>query len=309
MDLHSGLHSHHHVGHHHHGGIKADSAQWPFVTQGSILGVFMVIELVVGIVAHSVALIGDSFHMLVDVGSAFASAWVISLLRRPASDSHTFAYRRADVLMAQAQGALFVVMALLTVWEGAHRLIHPEKVNGPLVTIAAIVGMAASLGILWVLSRAKNDSMTFKANWLHEIQDLSGFASTAIAGVFIAVTGFSRWDAIASFVVAGIMFSHAWETLRESGEILMESVPDGFNLEVIRDFIESHALHPTVKNLHLWALDEGYTSMSVHIYLDDGVDCHPLQNALRDYAEQELGISHVTIEVLHHPGDVPHQHA
>jgi len=313
MDLQTGLHFHgHHEGHHHHGGVSSESAQWPFVVQGMLLAVFMVLEFSLGLIAHSVALVGDSFHMLIDVASAFASAWVISLLRRPASDSHTFAYRRADVLMAQGQGGLFVVMASLTIWEGAHRLVHPEHVNGSLVVIAAVVGMAASLGILWILSRVERaptgHTMTFRANWLHEIQDLSGFTSTAIAGILISLTGFSRWDAIASFVVAGIMLNHARETLKESGEILMESVPDGMNLEDIRSFIESHAARPIVRNLHLWSIDEGFTSMSVHIYLPDGVDCHLLQAELRHYAEGELGIDHVTIEVLHDHYDLPHAH-
>lgn len=304
MDLQQGLHYHHrHDHHHHHGGVEAESAQWPFIVQGSVLAVFMVLEFSLGFIAHSVALVGDSFHMLVDVGSAFASAWVITLLRRPASDRHTFAYRRADVLMGQAQGVLFLVMAILTAWEGAHRLAHPAKVDGVLVTGAAGVGILASLGILAVLNRvqegASRSTMTFRANWLHELQDLSGFASTAIAGVVISTTGFARADAIASFVVAGIMVSHARATLKESGEILMESVPDGMNLEDIRDFIEGHADHPIVKNLHLWAIDEDYTSMSVQVFLEDGVDCHPFQDLLRDYALGPLGIDHVTIEVLH----------
>jgi cobalt-zinc-cadmium efflux system protein len=315
MDLQTGLHfhSHHEEHHHHHGGVKAESAQWPFVVQGALLGVFMVLEFALGLLAHSVALVGDSFHMLVDVASAFVSAWVITLLRRPASDSHTFAYRRADVLMAQGQGAVFIVMALLTIWEGVSRLIHPEAVDGPLVIIAAGIGILASLGILSMLRQvqraAEGETMTFRANWLHEIQDLSGFTSTAVAGILIALTGFSRWDSLASFVVAGIMLNHARETLRESGEILMESVPDGMNLEDIRDFIESHAANPIVRNLHLWSIDEGYTSMSVHIFLADGIDCHPLQAELRQYAEGQLGIDHVTIEVLHHDLSKPHEHS
>jgi len=314
MDLHHGLYFHgkREEHHHHPGGIDSASAQWPFVLQGILLGVFMVVEFTFGFIAHSVALVGDSFHMLVDVASAFASAWVISLLRRPASDSHTFAYRRADVLMALGQGALFVVMALLTIWEGIHRLFHPEVVNGSLVTIAAVIGIAASLGILWILNRAQRGAtgttMTFRANWRHEIQDLSGFTSSAIAGILIAITGFSRWDAIASFIVAAIMLNHARETIHESGEILMESVPDGLDLEDIRGFIERHATKPLVRNLHVWAIDDEYTSMSVHIALADGVDCHQLQAELHRYAEEQLGIDHVTIEVLHHDHAPTHRH-
>ena len=309
MDFHHGLHAHFgSSGHHHHGQVSANSSRAPVIIQGAALSIFMVFELTVGVLAHSVALVGDSFHMLVDVGSAFVSAWVIGLLRRPASDSHTFAYRRADVLMAQGQGVLFVVMALLTVWEGAHRLMRPEKVNGTLVMAAAAIGILASLGILWVLNRSRSNSMTFKANWLHEIQDLSGFLSTAIAGLLVWFSHLYQWDAIASFVVAGIMFSHGWEVLRESGEILMESVPDGMNLETIREFIEGHALRPEIKNLHLWAIDGEYTSMSVQIYLEDEADCHLLQAELHEYADSGLGISHVTVDVMHRPGSSTHPH-
>jgi len=312
MDPNEGLHVHGHHVHHHHGGVKADSNKKPFIFQGTALAIFMFVEFATGFFSHSVALMSDAFHMAVDVVSAFASAWVIGLLRREASPTLTFAYRRADVLMAQAQGALFVVMGILTTWEAIHRLVTPAKVDGPIVTLAALIGISASIAILFVLQRSKKKeegSMTFEANWRHEIQDLSGFISTAIAGALIAITHISIWDSMASLVVAIIMFTHAWETLKESGEILMESVPDGINLSDVRNFIEAHATKPTIRNLHIWAINEEYTSMSVQIYIEDGVDCHPLQAELREYAEHSLGIDHVTIEALHYDSNKRHVHS
>jgi cobalt-zinc-cadmium efflux system protein len=307
MDLHEGLHHHSQREHHHHGDVTAETSISPFIIQGVVLSLFMILEFTVGLIAHSVALVGDSFHMLVDVASAFVSAWIITLLRRPESDSHTFAFLRSDVLMAEGQGALFVVMAALTAWEGVHRLFHPESVNGTLMSLAATTGIVASVALLYVLRRA-GSSMTAKANWLHEIQDLAGFAATAAAGLLIQLTHFSRWDAIASFLVAALMLRHAWETLRETGRILMESTPAGLNLGEIRDFIESQPVRPKVKNLHLWSLNEDVTSMSTHIVLSEGIDCHPLQDSIREFAADRLGITHVTVEVLHEGDPTPHLH-
>ena len=297
---HEGLH-HHHLHdhhHHHHGGLGAEKKVWPFIVQAVVLGIFAVIEFTLGFFAHSVALVADSFHMLIDVAIAGASAWVITLLRRPSNDVFTYGFSRADVMMAEFQGIAFLITATLTAWEAAHRLLHPSDVDGPIMVIAAAIGAAASLGLLLVLRRTDR-SMTGETGIMHEIQDLAGFGATIVAGVLVAVTGWSRWDALASFVVVGVMLTHGYETLKRSGRILLEGAPEGIDLVEIRDFIESDVTKPRVVNLHVWSINDEVSTLAAHVKVAEGVNCHTLQQSLDHFCRQHFGITHTTIQTTH----------
>lgn len=302
-----GLHQHNHFEsheHHHHDHWTLSSNQliWPFIVSGVLLLVFLVMELTIGIIGHSLALISDSLHMLIDAATAFISAWVITLLKKPESDAFTFGFKRADVMMAEGQGVLFIVTGATTALEAIQHLIHPSEVRGQLVIIAAAVGIVMSFIIFWI-TKMSGKSMTSESGIMHAIQDMAGFGSTLVAGILISITHFNRWDSIAALVVAFLMFKHAYEMLKKSGRILLESTPEDVDLEKIRDFIEDHPVSPKVRNLHVWSISSEIKTMSVHIILEDDVDCHPIQTELRKYAQKEFGITHVTIETLH-PSDL-----
>ena len=236
--------------------------------------------------------------MLIDVGIAAASVWVIYLLRRPSNDAFTFGFNRADVMMAEIQGIAFVVTASLTAWEAFVHLLHPSEVDGPLMVMAASVGALASLGLILVLKRAEH-SMTEETGVMHEIQDLAGFLATIAAGFLVWFTGWTRWDACASLVVVVVMLKHGYATLKQSGRILLEATPEGVDLHAIRDFIESDATHPKVINLHVWSINDEVSTMSVHLRVEDGIDCHDLQEKLDRFCKREFHITHTTIQTTH----------
>ena len=298
-DAHSGLHHHHH---HHGGELTSERAVWPFVIQGVVLALFAGVELVLGLVAHSAALISDSSHMVIDVAIAIASARVIVLLRRPSNDVYTFGYSRADVIMGELQGVAFIATASVTAWNGVMHLLHPSEVDGPLMIIAAGIGAVASLALMAVLRRAEH-SMTAETGVMHEIQDLAGFGATIAAGLAIWLTGWNRWDALASFVVVFVMLMHGYQTLKQSGRILLEAAPEGIDLHAIKSFIEEHESEPKVINLHVWSINDDVATMTVHVRVAEGVDCHSLQLELDNFCRNEFAIQHTTIQTTHRLSD------
>ena len=190
-----GLHQHNyfesHEHHHHdHWTLSSNQLIWPFIVSGVLLLVFLVLELTVGIIGHSLALISDSLHMLIDAATAFISAWVITLLKKPESDAFTFGFKRADVMMAEGQGVLFIVTGATTALEAIQHLIHPSEVRGQLVIIAAAVGIVMSFIIFWITKMSGN-SMTTESGIMHAIQDMAGFGSTLVAGILISTTHFN----------------------------------------------------------------------------------------------------------------------
>ena len=158
----------------------------------------MAFEVVIGIIAHSLALLSDAGHMLTDAGAIVLSLIVIRLVQRPTGGSLTYGMRRAEVLSGQANGAVLLVLAVLVSYEAIARLIDPPKVSGLLVTVVAAVGVVVNIAAAWVLAKANRESLNVEGSFQHILTDLYAFIGTLIAGVVILFTGFDRADAIAS---------------------------------------------------------------------------------------------------------------
>ena len=192
--------AHDHAGHTH--GVSAD-ADRRYLTVALVLIVgFMAFEIVVGILARSLALLSDAGHMLTDAGALVLSLFVIRLVERPTGGRLTYGMRRAEVLSGQANGAVLLVLGVLVIYEAIWRLVSPPDVAGLLVTIVAAIGVVVNLAAAWVLAKANRQSLNVEGSFQHILTDLYAFIGTLVAGVVIVFTGFDRADAIASLFVA-----------------------------------------------------------------------------------------------------------
>src|SRR5207247_9035349 len=196
-------HRHSHAGHSH--GVSADADARYLTIALTLIVAFMALEVVVGILAHSLALLSDAAHMLTDAGALALSLVVIRYVRRPGGAALTYGRRRAEVLSGQANGAVLLVLGLLVTYESISRLITPPDVAGLAVTIVAAAGVIVNLAAAWVIAKANRRSLNIEGSFQHIVTDLYAFIGTLVAGVVIMVTGFDRADAIASLVVAVLM--------------------------------------------------------------------------------------------------------
>ncbi|HMF92723.1 MAG TPA: cation diffusion facilitator family transporter [Vicinamibacterales bacterium] len=298
-------HQHHHGHDHHHGdhshSVSAD-ADRRYLTVALILIVgFMVFEVVVGILAHSLALLSDAGHMLTDAGALVLSLIVIRLVQRPTGGSLTYGMRRAEVLSGQANGAVLLVLGALVTYEGIVRLIQPPDVQGVLVTIVAALGVAVNLAAAWVLAKANRQSLNVEGSFQHIVTDLYAFIGTLVAGIVIIVTGFNRADAIASLVVAFLMFRSGWGLQRKAIRVLLESAPERMAPEDV-GWAMAHGEHVReVHDLHLWELAPGVPILTAHVLVAPGTDCHAIRRALELTLRERFEITHTTLQVDHAP--------
>ena len=197
-----------------------------------ILG-FMAVEVVVGIIANSLALLSDAAHMLTDAGALVLALVAISLAARPARGALTFGWQRAGILSAQFNGATLLVLGLLIVYEGIRRLIDPPAVEGGVVFAVALLGIVVNLARDLDALEGEPDSLNVEGAFQHILTDLAAFVFTAIAGLVILTTGFDQADGIASLLVAAIMLRSAYGLLRESGRVFLEAAPRGLDPDVI----------------------------------------------------------------------------
>src|SRR5215510_5119104 len=299
-------HGHHHHGHDHHGGdhshaISAD-ADRRYLTVALVLIVgFMVFEVVVGILAHSLALLSDAGHMLTDAGALVLSLIVIRLVQRPTGGRLTYGMRRAEVLSGQANGAVLLVLGVLVTYEGISRLVNPPDVAGGLVTIVAALGVAVNLAAAWVLAKANRQSLNVEGSFQHIVTDLYAFIGTLIAGIVIIVTGFDRADAIASLIVAALMFRSGYVLQRKAIRVLLESAPEGTAPHAVGMAMAQASEVAEVHDLHLWELAPGVPILTAHVLVAPRADCHAIRRGLEHTLRQRFDITHTTLQVDHVP--------
>ena len=288
--------------HHHHHTHEADSRRLTIALV--LIAGFMCVEVVVGILANSLALLSDAAHMLTDAGALALALVAIRLARRPAAGAMTYGLGRSEIVAAAINGTTLLVLGLLFVYESIRRLIDPHPVEGAAVLIVALVGVAVNLIATVVLAGANRDSLNVEGAFQHILTDLAAFVATAVAGAVILLTGFERADGIAALFVAALMLRAAYTLLRESGRVFLEAAPRGLDPQEIGLRMAGHAGVTEVHDLHIWEVTSGFPSLSAHVLVGRDTDCHDVRRALERILHDDFGIDHTTLQVDHEGADL-----
>jgi cobalt-zinc-cadmium efflux system protein len=289
---------HRHTHGHAHGG--GDDARRLALALALILA-FMAGEIVAGILAHSLALLSDAAHMLTDAGAIAMSLVVLRLAAQPAGGNRTFGLRRSEILSAQANGATLLVLAGLIVYGAVRRLVSPPAAHGGWILVVALVGIGVNLLATWLLAGANRQSLNVEGSFQHILTDLYAFIATAVAGGIILATGWVRTDAIAALFVAALMLWAAWRLLRDSGRVLLDIAPAGLPVQEIGTAMATHPGVVQVHDLHVWEVTTEFPTLSAHVLVEPGADCHGIRRGLEALLHDRFGLEHTTLQVEHAP--------
>ena len=284
--------------HAHAHGHGTEDARRLWIALGLIV-LFMAGEVVVGIVGHSLALLSDAAHMLTDAGALVVSLVVLRLAAQPAGGNRTFGLRRSEILSAQANGAALLVLGCLIVFGAVRRLIAPPDANGGAILVVALVGIGVNLVATWQVAGANRHSLNIEGSFQHLLTDLFAFIATAIAGAVILATGWVRADPVAALVVAALMLVAAWRLLRDSGRVLLDIAPAGLSVEEIGTAMASHPHVVEVHDLHVWEVTTEFPTLSAHVLVEPGADCHEIRRELERLLRERFGLEHTTLQVDH----------
>jgi cobalt-zinc-cadmium efflux system protein len=288
--------AHHHAHDH---GAGAETEVRPLVVALALILAFMAAEVVLAIVAHSLALLSDAAHMLVDAAALGLSVWAARLALRPPQGGMTFGFRRAEILSAQLNGLTLLVLGVLIVLEAVHRLIMPPDVQAPIVVATAAAGAVVNVLAIRQVARANRANLNVEGSYRHLLTDLYAFAATVVAGAIVWATGFDRADPLASLAVAGSMLLAAWPLLRATGRILLEAAPEGLDPQEIGAMMRSHPGVTDVHDLHVWEIGSGFPALSAHVLVERDDDCHRIRRELEQELDSRFEISHTTLQVEH----------
>jgi cobalt-zinc-cadmium efflux system protein len=286
-----------HAGHSH--GVSPDADRGKLALALGLILAFMAVEVAVGILAHSLALLSDAAHMLTDAAALALALVAVRLAQRPAEGAMTYGLRRVEILSAQFNGATLLVLALFVLYAGVRRLANPPDVEGLPVLLVALVGVAVNLAATWTLSRANRRSMNVEGAFQHILTDLVAFIATAVAGLVVLLTGFDRADGIAALLVAAIMLRAAWSLLASSGRVFLEAAPEDVDpTEVGQAMVQEEGV-VEVHDLHVWEVTSGFPALSAHVLVAHDADCHAAQRRLERMLFDRFRLEHTTLQVDH----------
>jgi cobalt-zinc-cadmium efflux system protein len=287
-------------GHHHHGHGHATGAGARLLTLSLLIVLAtMVAEVVVGVIAGSLALLADAGHMLTDavaLGLAAIASWAAA---QPPRGSYTFGFKRAEILAAQANGLVLGGLGIWIVVEGVRRLIDPPEVEAELVGWVALGGVVASIAITRLLAGSQKDSLNMRAAYLHVLYDIAAFVGTGVAAILILLTDWHRFDPIASMLVAVLLLRGSYGLLRETTRILLESAPSSLPPADIGYAMASHQGVVETHDLHVWTVTSGFPALAAHVLVEPGADCHRIRLELEGLLRERFGIDHTTLQVEH----------
>jgi cobalt-zinc-cadmium efflux system protein len=259
----------------------------------------MVVEVVAGILAGSLALLSDAAHMLTDAAAIGLSLVAARLAARPARGAMTYGLGRAEILSAQANGVTLLVLAAFVAYEGVRRLVSPPDVEGLLVLVVALAGIVVNLAAAWVLGRAERRSLNVEGSFQHVVTDLYAFIGTVIAACVILATGFDRADPIVSLAIAGLMIRSGSRLVRASGRVFLEAAPEGIDPDAIGRALAGQAGVVEVHDLHVWEVTSGFPALSAHVLVGRDTDCHAARLTLETLLHDSFEIQHTTLQVDH----------
>jgi cobalt-zinc-cadmium efflux system protein len=265
--------------------------------------VVLLIELLGAWLSGSLALLADAGHMTSDAVGLVVALVASTIAARPATDRHTFGFRRVEVLGALVNGALLTVVAVTVAIEAIRRLLTPETdhVDGlPLLVVAAI-GLVANLVAFAILRGGDRDSLNLRGAYLEVLGDLLGSIAALVAGVVILTTGFAPADAIASLLIAVLIVPRAASLLRDVVRVLTESAPRGTDADEIRAHLLQTAGVVDVHDVHVWTITSGDPVFTAHVEVEPSVfergETDGMLDRLGDCLKGHFDVAHSTFQL------------
>lgn len=256
------------------------------------------VQVLFGLRAHSMALISDAAHNFSDFTALLIAYIANRIARRGASVRNTFGYRRAEVLAALINAALLTAIAGFIIYEAIERLYRFESVTGPLVILAAGIGVLGNGLSAWLLHRDARHSLNMRGAFLHMLGDLLTSVMVLMNGVILTFKPWYWLDPILSITIAGFILWNCWQLLKKAVSILMNATPSGLEIGRVKDFLERIPGVEGVHYLHAWNLCSSSVALSCHVVVPDQQlsKVEPLSQKIRHLLLHRFGIDHPVLQ-------------
>jgi cobalt-zinc-cadmium efflux system protein len=293
---HASDHAHSHAsGHAHaHGSTNETRLAWALF----VIALFMIVEVVGGLISGSLALIADAAHMASDVVALGMSWMALRIGRRPPNARLSYGYRRLEVLVAFVNGLTLLVISAGVIIEAVRRFAEPQAILGSTMFFVAVSGLLSNIVAFVILHGGSRENLNMRSAWLHVLGDLVSSVVAIIAALVIMWTGFSPIDPILSILVSLLIAKSAWSVTRSAATILLEASPPGVDPDAVRqDLLSNVPGLADVHHVHAWCLTAESAMVTLHARAAPGTDPLQLPPTISARLREKFRIAHATVQM------------
>ena len=263
-----------------------------------LIGSFMVVEVIGGIISGSLALLADAAHMFVDTVSLLF-AWIAFILsRRPADRARTYGYHRFPVLVAYTNGVFLVIVVAWIFFEAVDRILNPAPILAGPMLVVAVLGLLVNIAAFAVLHGADRQNLNVRGALLHVLGDMLGSAAAVSAAIVIMASGWTPIDPLLSVFVGLLVLRSAWFLLKDAAHVLLEGVPGELDVQEIgRDLVSTVDAVEDVHHVHAWSLSQDHSLLTLHARILENAHPDSAIAAIQSRLASRFDISHVTVQV------------
>ncbi|MDQ5884514.1 MAG: cobalt-zinc-cadmium efflux system protein [Pseudomonadota bacterium] len=269
---------------------------------------YMFIELIGGWLSGSLALVSDAAHMMTD-SSALVISWVaLVLAKKPANTKKTFGYYRFEILAAILNTCLLFIVGIYIFLQAIERYHQPQDIHPLAMSWIAGIGLVINIITVWILQSSKNDSLMLKGAYLEVLSDMLSSIGVIIGGILIYFSNLKWIDTIIAILISLWILPRSWIILKESINILLESVPDHINTQNVLHAISNCPGVINVHDLHIWSISHKRINLTAHVVIDKHHNMTEMIVFIKEKLKNDFGIEHSTLQLEYEVCQESHQH-
>lgn len=291
---HAHSHGHSHGGHHHH--VPSDFNR-AFAVGVGLNVLFVIVEVIYGLLADSLALLADAGHNLSDVVGLLLAWGAAALAKRKATEKRTYGMRKATVIASLGSAVLLIFALGGIATEAIGRFWSPAPVAGAIVITVAAIGVVINTLTALMFMRGQKDDLNIRGAFLHMAADALVSLGVVVAGVLMLAFGWSWLDPLMSLAIVAVILGGTWGLLRDSMNYAMDAVPDSVDLPALRAYLTGLPSVERIHDLHVWPLSTTEIALTVHLVVSSDQVNNPFLSALQKHLRDRFGIAHATIQV------------
>ena len=295
--MHDHNHKHSHA-HHHHGPSHAIKPNRAFII-GIILNLgYVVLEVVYGVLNHSLALLTDAGHNLGDVAGLGLSLLAFGLAKVKATDVYTYGYKKTTILAALLNSMILMIGVGIIGYEAIIRIQHPEIVPGGVIAWVAALGIVVNGTSALLFFRDKDHELNTRGAYLHMLTDAAVSMGVVISGIIIIYTHWYILDSIISILVILVILRGTWSLMTDSFRLSLDAVPANVDINKVIIKAERVAGVKGFHHIHIWAMSTTENALTAHLVVENNLGNQQLTQIKNDLKHQlqHLNIQHITLE-------------
>jgi len=260
---------------------------------------FVIIEVIYGVIADSLALIADAGHNLSDVATLLLAWGANYLATKQSTKNRTYGFRRVTILTSLISSIILLVALGGIAWEALHRFSSPQPVDTTIVMVVAAIGVIINAATALLFVSGQKHDLNIRAAYLHMAADAGISFGVVVAGIIMMLTGWLWIDAVLSLVIVVVILIGTWSLFKESFNLSIDAVPEGINTAAIHDYLINLENVSEVHDLHIWALSTTETALTAHLIVTDLTIDNIFLQRIQQHLHNHFGIEHITIQVEH----------